>query len=115
MVKPLLFIFTEKNEFGQFLVNYTQEDVTCVIELPENQKFTLRESESEVVSGLSGKCEIMVKKLSAVLIEKEEEAIRLSDKFNNTTLESYGKTLYIQSSLENENCISILLTKKKPE
>lgn len=51
----------------------------------------------------------------SVLIEKEEEAIRLSDKFNNTTLESYGKTLYVQSSLENENCISILLTKKKPE
>lgn len=51
----------------------------------------------------------------SVLLEKEEEAIRLSEKFNNTSLESYGKTLYVQSSLEGDHCISILLTKKKPE
>lgn len=49
----------------------------------------------------------------SVVVEKEEEATRLSDMINGKIIECYGKTLYAKSAKENDCCFSVLLTKNK--
>lgn len=49
----------------------------------------------------------------SVVVEKEEEATRLSDMINDKVVECYGKTLYVKSAKENDCCFSVLITKNK--
>ena len=60
--------WSAENSFGQFLVNYNSEDITCTVDLPEGEEFLIYTSVDSKPEKMKGK--VTVKKLSAVLIER---------------------------------------------
>ena len=56
--------------FGQFLINYNDEDVECVIDLPDNE-FILKRSVDGKEEMIKGKTNIKLDKLSVALIVKK--------------------------------------------
>lgn len=63
---------SSEKEFGQFLVNYQREPVTCTVCLPEREfTATLQNGEVRIVSG---NATLEIPPLSAVLIEGEQDA-----------------------------------------